>query len=119
MTTIDKFRNFLAMILIGAFIGTVVVFVFRGIPTENKDLVTYMVGQLSGMATSAVAQYFTKSAGQDTLDRQRADTTGKMADAIVAAAQSTPPGVEEIKASTADAVANAATDKADQIKGNE
>lgn len=86
----DAFRNVLAFFLVGSFVGALPLFVFWGMPNTSKDIVTYMVGQLSGMATMALGFYFTNKAGQDTLDAKRAESTGKMADAIVAAAASTP-----------------------------
>jgi hypothetical protein len=61
--------------------------IFWGMPVTSKDIVTYMVGQLSGMLTMALALYFTKSAGQDAADEAKTVNTGKMADAITATAQ--------------------------------
>lgn len=112
----DRFRNRLAFFLVGSFVGCVPLFVFWGMPETSKDIVTYMVGQLSGMALMALGHYFVQKAGQDALDTKRAETTGKMADAITAAAQSTPPSGDAGKA--ADDVADAAVRKADQIKGD-
>lgn len=110
----DRFRNFLAFALVGAFISCIPLFVIIAIPSGNKDIVTYMVGQLSGMALSALGFYFVKQAGQEALDTKRAENTGKLADAVVAAAASTPQGNQAGKA--ADAVADAAADKAQEIK---
>lgn len=84
--TIEKVRNRIAIFLVGAFVGALVVFTFVGIPKDNKDIVTYMVGQLSGMATMALGFYFTNKIGQDAIDAKRSDTTGKLADAVVAVA---------------------------------
>lgn len=112
----DRFRNFLAFALVGAFITCIPLFAVKAIPTANKDIVTYMVGQLSGMALTALGFYFVNKAGQDALDAKRAETTGKMADAVVAAANATPAGGDAAKA--ADEVAGAAADRADQIKGD-
>jgi hypothetical protein len=110
----DRFRNVLAFALIGAFIFVIGLLVFKTLDAANKDIITYMVGQLSGMATTALGFYFVNKAGQDALDSKRAETTGKMAEAITAAAQATPPADTASRA--ADAVADAATDKADEIK---
>jgi len=82
----DRFRNLLAFFLISAFVGALPALIFKTIPEGNKDIITYMVGQLSGMATTALAFYFTLKAGQDALDAKRAETTGKMAEAITATA---------------------------------
>lgn len=82
----DRFKNLLAFLLVGAFIVTIPLFVFKTIPDANKDIITYMVGQLSGMALLALGFYFVNKAGQDALDNKRAETTGKMAEAITATA---------------------------------
>lgn len=111
----DQFRNLLAFFLVGAFISVLPLLVFRTIPTDNKEVIVYMIGQLSGMATMALGFYFTNKAGADALDAKRAETTGKMAEAITAAANSTPLGGDAGKA--VDEVADAAADKADEIKG--
>lgn len=115
---IDRTRNALAFSLIGAFIGAIVALHFRAIPSTNKDLLTYMLGQLSGMALMALGYYFTKGAGQDVLDASRTANTAKSLDTIKAIADakgSEKPAVEIEEA--VDQVAGAATDKADQIKG--
>ncbi|WP_146049642.1 hypothetical protein [Novosphingobium sp. HII-3] len=86
LSPLDRVRNWLAIFLVGSFVGALVVFVFIGIPETNKDIVTYMVGQLSGMTTMALGLYFTNKLGQETLDAKRSETTGKLADAVVSAA---------------------------------
>jgi hypothetical protein len=110
----DRFRNLLAFFLISAFVSALPALIFKDIPDKNKDIITYMVGQLSGMATMALGFYFTNKMGQDALDTKRAENTGKLADAVVAAASSTPSADNAGKA--ADAVADAAVERADEIK---
>ena len=83
---IEWMRNLLAFLLVGAFIGAAMLFTFRTIPEGNRDILTYMVGQLSGMALTALGFYFVNKVGADALDAKRADNTGKLADAVVAAA---------------------------------
>ncbi|KQM18372.1 hypothetical protein ASE49_09175 [Novosphingobium sp. Leaf2] len=102
-------RNRLAFMLTGAFIGMLPFFLFKNLPASNKDIITYMVGQLSGMALMALGHYFTNRAGQDALDEKRADNTGKLADAVVAATGSGP-------ALGAQAAASAAQDVAEELK---
>lgn len=87
---VEGFRNWLAFFLIAAFIAVLPLLVFKTIPGDNKEIIVYMIGQLSGMATTAIGFYFVNKAGQDALDAKRAENTGKMADAVVAAANSTP-----------------------------
>lgn len=83
----DRVKNLLAFALVGAFIAIIPLFVFKTIPDGNRDIITYMVGQLSGMALTALGFYFVTKAGQDALDTKRAETTGKAFDAVTAAAQ--------------------------------
>jgi|SRR5580765_2397254 len=77
---IETVRNRLAFLLVCAFVLALPVFTFTIIPEGNRDIITYMVGQLSGMATTALGFYFVNKVGQDALDATRADNTGKMAD---------------------------------------
>lgn len=51
-------RNILAFSLVAAFVGGIVAFTFYAIPEGNRDTITYMVGQLSGMATMALGYYY-------------------------------------------------------------
>jgi hypothetical protein len=115
LSPIDKVRAYLAIFLVGAFVGSLMVFVFVGIPTDNKDIVTYMVGQLSGMTTMALGLYFSNKIGQDTLDAARSETTNKLADAVVAAASSTP-AVQDSQAKGAQAAADSAQKVADEYR---
>lgn len=121
-TATDRFRNFLAFFLISAFIGMLPVLIFYPMPDGNKEVIVYIIGQLSGMATTALAFYFTQKAGQDALDAKRTDNTAKALDAMKAVAEntgtsSTPPEVAAGQA--ADKVADAAADKAQEIKGGD
>ncbi len=86
----DWFRNALAFFLITAFIMTLPLLIFKIVPTGNKDTITYILGQLSGMATTCLAFYFTQKAGQDALDAKRADTTAKAFEAVSAAVATNP-----------------------------
>lgn len=86
----ERVRNLIACVLIVVFVGTVPLLVWKTIPTDNEQLLTYILGQLSGMATTALAFYFTTKAGEAVLDAKRAENTGKLADAITAAAAATP-----------------------------
>ncbi len=57
----DQFRNRLTFFLIGSFVGIIPLFIFWGMPKTSENIVTYMVGQLSGMATMALSYYFARS----------------------------------------------------------
>jgi len=114
----ERFRNWLALCLIVAFVAILPLLVWKVIPDANKEIIVYMIGQLSGMATTAIGFYFVNKAGQDALDAKRTENTGKLADAVVAAAQATPAIGSDAAANAADAVANAASDKADEITGD-
>src|SRR6478736_6786630 len=94
---IEFMRNLLAFLLVGAFISVLPVLTFVIIPDGNKEVITYMVGQLSGMATTVLGFYFISKVGQDALDTTRSENTGKLADVARAALESSkgPSGTEE------------------------
>lgn len=112
---IERMRNLLAFLLVGSFISVLPVLTFRVIPEANKDIVTYIIGQLSGMATMALGFYFVNKVGQDALDAKRADTTRAMADAVSSSLSKVNAVGDAGKA--ADDVAEAAVDKAAEISG--
>lgn len=112
---IEWMRNLLAFLLVGAFVSTIPMFVFKSIPEANEQVVTYMVGQLSGMALMALGFYFVNKVGQDALDATRADNTGKMAEAVIAAANATPIDPNKTAAAGAQQAADAAGDVADEL----
>lgn len=62
--TNDMFRNRLTFFLAGSFVGIIPLFIFWGMPETSENIVTYMVGQLSGMALMALGHYFTNSAAK-------------------------------------------------------
>ena len=110
---IELMRNLLAFLLVGAFVIAIGLFVFKAIPEGNSDIVTYMVGQLSGMALTALGFYFVNKVGQDALDAKKTDNTTKALEAIKATAQAT--GATEA-ADAAEQTAEAATEKAEEFK---
>ena len=114
---VDRTRNALAFFLVGSFVGALVTFTFKAISPENKDILTYMAGQLSGMATMALGFYFTKGAGQDQLDAQKTVNTGKLAEAMTATAKAAASPTRAV-AEAAEEVAGAASEKADEFKGD-
>ena len=77
---IETVRNTLATLLVMSFILTLPMFVLVSIPKSNEQIITYMVGQLSGMATLALGFYFVSKVGQDAMDAKRAENTGKVLD---------------------------------------
>jgi hypothetical protein len=110
----DRFRNFLAFFLISAFVSVLPLLIFKDIPKENKEIIVYIIGQLSGMATTALGLYFVQKQGAEALDAKRAETTKSAFEAVTATAQaSTAASGDATKA--ADAVADAAAKKADDI----
>lgn len=123
----DRVRNTIAIALILAFVGTIPLLVWKTIPGGNKETIVYIIGQLSGMATTALAFYFTTKVGQEqqehkklVVDEKRAEASGKMADAIVAAAgagTSTSTDATHAAEQAAEETAQAATDKAEEFRG--
>ncbi len=113
----DTFRNLLAFFLISSFVGTLPALVLFPMPGENKDIIVYVIGQLSGMATMALGFYFTQKAGQDNLDAKRSETQSKLADAVLASAQGS--GAQEpakAAANAADKVVKGAEEARDEVK---
>jgi len=86
---IEFMRNLLAFVLVGAFVGSIIVFTLIGIPKSNEQIITYMVGQLSGMATTALGFYFVNKVGQDAIDATKSENTAKAFEAITATAKAT------------------------------
>lgn len=111
MKDLDAFRDRITLFLVGSFVGALALMIFWGMPTTSKDIVTYMVGQLSGMTLMGLGYYFTKGAGEDAAAAVRSENTGKALDLAVAANASSERG------KAADDVANAAAAKADEISG--
>ena len=62
----DLMRGFLAILLVLSFqVALAALFKFT-VPETNRDMVIYMLGQLSGMVTTAIAFYFaTSKSSQD------------------------------------------------------
>lgn len=113
----ERMRNLLAFLLVGAFISVIPMAMMFVIPEKNRDLVTYAVGQLSGMALLALGFFFVNKAGQDAADEKRADNTGKALDAMKAVAENTGGATPADASKAADQVADAAADEADTIRG--
>ena len=87
LARIEGMRNILAFLLVGAFIAALPVFTFITIPKENEQIITYMVGQLSGMALTALGFYFVNKVGQDAIDATKSENTAKAFEAITATAK--------------------------------
>ncbi len=58
----DTLSGILAFVLTAAFIGAIVMLSWRSIPVSNEQLLTYMLGQLSGFVAAAVGVYFSRRA---------------------------------------------------------
>lgn len=82
--------NVIGCALISGFLGALFALFIVPIPAGNEQIVTYMIGQLSGFAGGIVAYHYTLTAGSKELEAQRTDNTGKAFEAIKAAAESTP-----------------------------
>lgn len=64
---LSRMRAVLAFILVFAFGGALFALYRDAVPTENRDTLTYMLGQLSGMVTTGLAFYF--STTQSSVDK--------------------------------------------------
>lgn len=83
-------RDLLGALLVAAFIGAMAALFWKGIPTENEQLLAYMLGQLSGFVAGVVGYHYITKAGEKELEAQRTDNTARAFEAIKAAASSSP-----------------------------
>jgi len=74
------FANVVGAALIGGFLGALITLFFIPIPEKNEQLITYMIGQLSGFASGIIAYHYTLTAGAKELDAKRAETDAKHAE---------------------------------------
>lgn len=109
--------NVIGCSLVSGFLGALAALFVIPIPAENKELIIYMLGQLSGFAGGIVAYHYTSKAGERELEAKRTENTGKALDAIRAAAAAPGPSADGAAAAAADRVAGAAEDEADRIGG--
>ena len=115
--------NVIGAALISGFLGALAALFVIPIPKGNEQIVTYMIGQLSGFAGGIVAYHYASKAVEalDTaarveLDTKRAETTGKLVDVATAALAATP-GIDGSAAQAAQKTADAAQNEADRIGG--
>lgn len=73
-------KDFIGLFLTFTFTGAMVVLTWKAIPKENEQLLTYMLGQLSGFVAAVVAFHYVNKAGDHELEKQRADQTTKALD---------------------------------------
>lgn len=104
-------RDTLGIGLVIAFVGALFVLFWKAIPTENEQLIVYMLGQLSGFVAGVVSYHYV----MNKVNEKATENTAKAFDAITAAANSTPP---DNVAEAVDAVVGAAADEAAQVKGD-
>lgn len=57
----NAMRGFLTVLLVLGFCGSIAALFFQPIPDANSDLVTYMLGQLSGFCGAMLAVYSVSS----------------------------------------------------------
>lgn len=58
----SMFRNALGGALIASFIGAMITLFIVPIPPENEQLITYMLGQISGFAGGIVSYHYASTA---------------------------------------------------------
>jgi len=109
--------NVIGCSLVSGFLGALAALFVIPIPPENKELIIYMLGQLSGFAGGIVAYHYTSKAGEAELDATRTQNTGKLADAVTAALAATPGnGPAPAATAAAERVAGAAEAEASAIE---
>lgn len=90
----EFFRNALAVFIVTAFTSSLPLLIWKTIPEANEQIITYIIGQISGMATTVLSAYFVNSTTANALDTKRADNTAKALDAVTAAIAATPTSTE-------------------------
>lgn len=82
-------RDAIGLFLILAFIGAMVALLWKAIPKENEQLLSYMLGQLSGFVAGVVGFWYISKSGEKELEAKRTENTNEALKAI-RAAQSSP-----------------------------
>lgn len=78
-----RLRDTIGAVLVGGFLASLGLLFFIAIPQANEQLITYMLGQLSGFAASIVAFHYASNAQS----QQATENTGRAFEAISAAAR--------------------------------
>lgn len=84
-------RDVIGIFLVLAFIGAMVALLWHEIPHNNEQLLSYMLGQLSGFVAGVVAYHYITKAGDKELEQLRSENTGKAFEALKAAATGSAP----------------------------
>lgn len=108
-------RDVIGVVLIAAFVAVMGALFWKAIPSENEQLLVYMLGQLSGFVAGVVSYHYVTKSGEKELEAKRADNTAAAFEAIKVAAATVP--AAEGAAAAASEVAGAAVDKAGEIAG--
>lgn len=82
-----KLRDRLGLLLIVAFVVALGGLFWRVTPDANKDLITYMLGQLSGFVSAVILFHY----GANSSSQRASENTGKLADAFKATAEAGTP----------------------------
>lgn len=88
----DKSRRFtlrsvLGIVLVFGFMAALTLLFWIAIPKQNEQLITYMLGQLSGFVGAVVGYHYTMNA----LNAKASENTGAAFDAMLAQAQRSDP----------------------------
>lgn len=118
---IRSFRDILAILVLGSFIMMVPMLLWKTPGDAVKEIIVYMVGQISGVATTIIAYYFGKSMGEDKRQVESQVLAEKQVDALHTANNNLAAvvGANTGQVQAADQVADAAAHEADKIKKGE
>lgn len=75
----DAMQAALALLLVIAFLLAGLALFRWAVPSDNRELLTYMLGQLSGMVTTALAFYFATTKSSSDKNRALADAVQNVA----------------------------------------
>lgn len=92
--TPHRLRDVIGASMIGAFVGAVFVLFWKVIPASNEQIITYMIGQLSGFAGTIIAYHYASNVNS----HRASESQAKAVDALAGQAGTTSTGRMDVKA---------------------
>ncbi len=86
-----RLRDVIGAGMVGAFVGALFVLFWKAIPQTNEQIITYMIGQLSGFAATIIAYHY----ATNVQSQQATANTGDAFKAITETAKAAQAGTSE------------------------
>lgn len=77
------FRNVVGGIVVGSFVGALIALFILPIPKDNEQLITYMLGQLSGFVGGVIAYHYASTATSEQKNKLLARTNEPLPTVVV------------------------------------